>query len=132
MPQVLEILLLLALLLLALAYLLRPQEGWAWARRHLKGLVDFREVDAAFKALEGRERELSQALAAPHLLPKTREELERALEEVREERRRLLALLESLAAERALAKGDLEAARKLEAHLADLREVLASLREGRR
>jgi hypothetical protein len=131
MPQVLEILLL-ALLLLALAYLLRPQEGWAWARRHLKGLVDFREVEAAFKALEGRERELSQALAAPHLLPKTREELERALEEVREERRRLLALLESLAAERALAKGDLEAARKLEAHLADLREVLASLREGRR
>lgn len=101
-------------------------------RRHLKGLVDFREVEAAFKALEGRERELSQALAAPHLLPKTREELERALEEVREERRRLLALLESLAAERALAKGDLEAARKLEAHLADLREVLASLREGRR
>lgn len=68
MPQVLEILLL-ALLLLALAYLLRPQEGWAWARRHLKGLVDFREV---------------------------------------------------------------EAARKLEAHLADLREVLASLREGKR
>jgi signal transduction histidine kinase len=131
MPQVLEILLL-ALLLLALAYLLRPQEGWAWARRHLKGLVDFREVEAAFKALEGRERELSQALAAPHLLPKTREELERALEEVREERRRLVALLESLAAERALAKGDLEAARKLEAHLADLREVLASLREGRR
>jgi hypothetical protein len=131
MPQVLEILLL-ALFLLALAYLLRPQEGWAWARRHLKGLVDFREVEAAFKALEGRERELSQALAAPHLLPKTREELERALEEVREERRRLLALLESLAAERALAKGDLEAARKLEAHLADLREVLASLREGRR
>jgi DNA-binding GntR family transcriptional regulator len=131
MPQVLEILLL-ALLLLALAYLLRPQEGWAWARRHLKGLVDFREVEAAFKALEGRERELSQALAAPHLLPKTREELERALEEVREERRRLLALLESLAAERALAKGDLEAARKLEAHLADLREVLASLREDRR
>jgi signal transduction histidine kinase len=131
MPQVLEILLL-ALLLLALAYLLRPQEGWAWARRHLKGLVDFREVEAAFKALEGRERELSQALAAPHLLPKTREELERALEEVREERRRLLALLESLAAERALAKGDLEAARKLEALLADLREVLASLREGRR
>jgi hypothetical protein len=131
MPQVLEILLL-ALLLLALAYLLRPQEGWAWARRHLKGLVDFREVEAAFKALEGRERELSQALAAPHLLPKTREELERALEEVREERRRLLALLESLAAERALAKGNLEAARKLEAHLADLREVLASLREGRR
>jgi len=131
MPQVLEILLL-ALLLLALAYLLRPQEGWAWARRHLKGLVDFREVEAAFKALEGRERELSQALAAPHLLLKTREELERALEEVREERRRLLALLESLAAERALAKGDLEAARKLEAHLADLREVLASLREGRR
>jgi hypothetical protein len=131
MPQVLEILLL-ALLLLALAYLLRPQEGWAWARRHLKGLVDFREVEAAFKALEGRERELSQALAAPHLLPKTREELERALEEVREERRRLLALLESLAAERALAKGDLEAARKLEAHLADLREVLASLREGGR
>jgi septation ring formation regulator EzrA len=127
MPQVLEI-----LLLLALAYLLRPQEGWAWARRHLKGLVDFREVEAAFKALEGRERELSQALAAPHLLPKTREELERALEEVREERRRLVALLESLAAERALAKGDLEAARKLEAHLADLREVLASLREGRR
>jgi hypothetical protein len=131
MPQVLEILLL-ALLLLALAYVLRPQEGWAWARRHLKGLVDFREVEAAFKALEGRERELSQALAAPHLLPKTREELERALEEVREERRRLVALLESLAAERALAKGDLEAARKLEAHLADLREVLASLREGRR
>jgi signal transduction histidine kinase len=131
MPQVLEILLL-VLLLLALAYLLRPQEGWAWARRHLKGLVDFREVEAAFKALEGRERELSQALAAPHLLPKTREELERALEEVREERRRLVALLESLAAERALAKGDLEAARKLEAHLADLREVLASLREGRR
>jgi hypothetical protein len=131
MPQVLEILLL-ALLLLALAYLLRPQEGWAWARRHLKGLVDFREVEAAFKALEGRERELSQALAAPHLLPKTREELERALEEVREERRRLVALLESLAAERALAKGDLEAARRLEAHLADLREVLASLREGRR
>jgi hypothetical protein len=131
MPQVLEILLL-ALLLLALAYLLRPQEGWAWARRHLKGLVDFREVEAAFKALEGRERALSQALAAPHLLPKTREELERALEEVREERRRLVALLESLAAERALAKGDLEAARKLEAHLADLREVLASLREGRR
>jgi tRNA U34 5-methylaminomethyl-2-thiouridine-forming methyltransferase MnmC len=131
MPQVLEILLL-ALLLLALAYLLRPQEGWAWARRHLKGLVDFREVEAAFKALEGRERELSQALAALHLLPKTREELERALEEVREERRRLVALLESLAAERALAKGDLEAARKLEAHLADLREVLASLREGRR
>jgi hypothetical protein len=131
MPQVLEILLL-ALLLLALAYLLRPQEGWAWARRHLKGLVDFREVEAAFKALEGRERELSQALAAPHLLPKTREELERALEEVREERRRLVALLESLAAERALAKGNLEAARKLEAHLADLREVLASLREGRR
>jgi signal transduction histidine kinase len=131
MPQVLEILLL-ALLLLALAYLLRPQEGWAWVRRHLKGLVDFREVEAAFKALEGRERELSQALAAPHLLPKTREELERALEEVREERRRLVALLESLAAERALAKGDLEAARKLEAHLADLREVLASLREGRR
>jgi septation ring formation regulator EzrA len=72
------------------------------------------------------------ALAAPHLLPKTREELERALEEVREERRRLVALLESLAAERALAKGDLEAARRLEAHLADLREVLASLREGRR
>ena len=131
MPQVLEILLL-ALLLLALAYLLRPQEGWAWARRHLKGLVDFREVEAAFKALEGRERELSRALAAPHLLPKTREELERALEEVREERRRLVALLESLAAERALAKGDLEAARRLEAHLADLREVLASLREGRR
>jgi hypothetical protein len=131
MPQVLEILLL-VLLLLALAYLLRPQEGWAWARRHLKGLVDFREVEAAFKALEGRERELSQALAAPHLLPKTREELERALEEVREERRRLVALLESLAAERALAKGNLEAARKLEAHLADLREVLASLREGRR
>ncbi|KOX89543.1 hypothetical protein BVI061214_00711 [Thermus aquaticus] len=131
MPQVLEILLL-ALLLLALAYLLRPQEGWAWARRHLKGLVDFREVEAAFKALEGRERELSQALAAPHLLPKTREELEMALEEVREERRRLVALLESLAAERALAKGDLEAARRLEAHLADLREVLASLREGRR
>jgi tRNA U34 5-methylaminomethyl-2-thiouridine-forming methyltransferase MnmC len=131
MPQVLEILLL-ALLLLALAYLLRPQEGWAWARRHLKGLVDFREVEAAFKALEGRERELSQALAALHLLPKTREELERALEEVREERRRLVALLESLAAERALAKGNLEAARKLEAHLADLREVLASLREGRR
>ncbi len=131
MPQVLEILLL-ALLLLALAYLLRPQEGWAWARRHLKGLVDFCEEEAAFKALEGRERELSQALAAPHLLPKTREELERALEEVREERRRLVALLESLAAERALAKGDLEAARKLEAHLADLREVLASLREGRR
>jgi signal transduction histidine kinase len=131
MPQVLEILLL-ALFLLALAYLLRPQEGWAWARRHLKGLVDFREVEAAFKALEGRERELSQALAAPHLLPKTREELERALEEVREERRRLLALLESLAAERALAKGNLEAAKKLEAHLADLREVLASLREGRR
>jgi signal transduction histidine kinase len=131
MPQVLEILLL-ALLLLALAYLLRPQEGWAWARRHLKGLVDFREVEAAFKALEGRERELSQALAAPHLLPKTREELERALEEVREERRRLVTLLESLAAERALAKGDLEAARRLEAHLADLREVLASLREGRR
>jgi hypothetical protein len=131
MPQVLEILLL-ALFLLALAYLLRPQEGWAWARRHLKGLVDFREVEAAFKALEGRERELSQALAAPHLLPKTREELERALEEVREERRRLVALLESLAAERALAKGNLEAARKLEAHLADLREVLASLREGRR
>jgi DNA-binding GntR family transcriptional regulator len=131
MPQVLEILLL-VLLLLALAYLLRPQEGWAWARRHLKGLVDFREVEAAFKALEGRERELSQALAAPHLLPKTREELERALEEVREERRRLLALLESLAAERALAKGNLEAAKKLEAHLADLREVLASLREGRR
>jgi hypothetical protein len=131
MPQVLEILLL-ALLLLALAYFLRPQEGWAWARRHLKGLVDFREVEAAFKALEGRERELSQALAAPHLLPKTREELERALEEVREERRRLVALLESLAAERALAKGDVEAARKLEAHLADLREVLASLREGRR
>jgi cytochrome c553 len=131
MPQVLEILLL-VLLLLALAYLLRPQEGWAWARRHLKGLVDFREVEAAFKALEGRERELSQALAAPHLLSKTREELERALEEVREERRRLVALLESLAAERALAKGDLEAARKLEAHLADLREVLASLREGRR
>jgi DNA-binding GntR family transcriptional regulator len=131
MPQVLEIFLL-ALLLLALAYLIRPQEGWAWARRHLKGLVDFREVEAAFKALEGRERELSQALAAPHLLPKTREELERALEEVREERRRLLALLESLAAERALAKGNLEAARKLEAHLADLREVLASLREGRR
>jgi hypothetical protein len=131
MPQVLEILLL-ALLLLALAYLLHPQEGWAWARRHLKGLVDFREVEAAFKALEGRERELSQALAAPHLLPKTREELERALEEVREERRRLLALLESLAAERALAKGDLEAARRLEAHLADLQEVLASLREGRR
>jgi len=131
MPQVLEILLL-ALLLLALAYLLRPQEGWAWARRHLKGLVDFREVEAAFKALEGRERELSQALAAPHLLPKTREELERALEEVREERRRLVALLESLAAERALGKGDLEAARKLEAQLADLREVLASLREGRR
>ncbi|MDT7922444.1 MAG: hypothetical protein RQ998_05990, partial [Thermus sp.] len=116
----------------ALAYLLRPQEGWAWARRHLKGLVDFREVEAAFKALEGRERELSQALAAPHLLPKTREKLERALEEVREERRRLVALLESLAAERALAKGNLEAARKLEAHLADLREVLASLREGRR
>ncbi len=58
MPQVLEILLL-ALLLLALAYLLRPQEGWAWARRHPKGLVDFREVEAAFKALEGRERELS-------------------------------------------------------------------------
>jgi DNA-binding GntR family transcriptional regulator len=131
MPQVLEILLL-ALLLLALAYLLRPQEGWAWARRHLKGLVDFREVEAAFKALEGRERELSQALAAPHLLPKTREELERALEEVREERRRLVTLLESLAAERAPAKGDLEAARRLEAHLADLREVLASLREGRR
>jgi signal transduction histidine kinase len=131
MPQVLEILLL-ALLLLALAYLLRPQEGWAWVRRHLKGLVDFREVEAAFKALERRERELSQALAAPHLLPKTREELERALEEVREERRRLVALLESLAAERALAKGDLEAARKPEAHLADLREVLASLREGRR
>jgi signal transduction histidine kinase len=131
MPQVLEIPLL-ALLLLALAYLLRPQEGWAWVRRYLKGLVDFREVEAAFKALEGRERELSQALAAPHLLPKTREELERALEEVREERRRLLALLESLAAERALVKGDLEAARKLEAHLADLREVLASLREGRR
>jgi hypothetical protein len=131
MPQVLEILLL-ALLLLALAHLLRPQEGWAWVRRHLKGLVDFREVEAAFKALEGRERELSQALAAPHLLPKTREELERALEEVREERRRLVALLESLAAERALAKGNLEAARKLEAHLADLREVLASLREGRR
>jgi signal transduction histidine kinase len=131
MPQVLEILLL-ALLLLALAYLLRPQEGWAWARRHLKGLVDFREVEAAFKALEGRERELSQALAAPHLLPKTREELERALEEVREERRRLVALLESLAVERALAKGDLEAARRLAAHLADLREVLASLREGRR
>jgi signal transduction histidine kinase len=131
MPQVLEILLL-VLLLLALAYLLRPQEGWAWARRHLKGLVDFREVEAAFKALEGRERELSQALVAPHLLPKTQEELERALEEVREERRRLVALLESLAAERALAKGDLEAARKLEAHLADLREVLASLREGRR
>jgi signal transduction histidine kinase len=131
MPQVLEILLL-VLLLLPLAYLLRPQEGWAWARRHLKGLVDFREVEAAFKALEGRERELSQTLAAPHLLPKTREELERALEEVREERRRLVALLESLAAERALAKGDLEAARKLEAHLADLREVLASLREGRR
>ena len=131
MPQVLEIFLL-ALLLLALAYLLRPQEGWAWARRHLKGLVDFREVEAAFKALEGRERELSQALAAPHLLPKTREELEMALEEVREERRRLVALLESLAAERALAKGDLEAARRLEAHLADLREVLASLREGRR
>ena len=130
MPQVLEILLL-ALLLLALAYLLRPQEGWAWARRHLKGLVDFREVEAAFKALEGRERELSQALAAPHLLPKTREELERALEEVREERRRLVALLESLAAERALAKGNLEAARKLEAHLSDLRQVLASLREGR-
>jgi len=68
--------------------------------------VDFREVEAAFKALEGRERELSQALAAPHLLPKTREELERALEEVREERRRLVALLESLAAERALAKGE--------------------------
>jgi|GEM_PF-1595292 DNA-binding GntR family transcriptional regulator len=131
MPQVLEILLL-ALLLLALAYLLRPQEGWAWARRHLKGLVDFREVEAAFKALEGRERELSRALAAPHLLPKTREELERALEEVREERRQLVTLLESLAAERALAKGDLEAARRLEAHLADLREVLASLREGRR
>jgi signal transduction histidine kinase len=130
MPQVLEILLL-ALLLLALAYLLRPQEGWAWARRHLKGLVDFREVEAAFKALEGRERELSQALAAPHLLPKTREELERALEEVREERRRLVALLESLAAERALAKGNLEAAKKLEAHLSDLRQVLASLREGR-
>ena len=130
MPQVLEILLL-ALLLLALAYLLRPQEGWAWARRHLKGLVDFREVEAAFKALEGRERELSQALAAPHLLLKTREELERALEEVREERRRLLALLESLAAERALAKGNLEAAKKLEAHLSDLRQVLASLREGR-
>jgi len=130
MPQVLEILL--ALFLPALAYLLRPQEGWAWARRHLKGLVDFREVEAAFKALEGRERELSQALAAPHLLPKTREELEMALEEVREERRRLVALLESLAAERALAKGDLEAARRLEAHLADLREVLASLREGRR
>ncbi len=43
-----------------------------------------------------------------------------------------MALLESLAAERALAKGDLEAAKKLEAHLADLREVLASLREGGR
>ncbi|WP_448566151.1 hypothetical protein [Thermus sp.] len=130
MPPALEALILMALLLL-LAYLVRPREEWARVRGRLRGLLDWREVEAAFRALKKREEELSEALAAPHLLPETRGELERALEEVRAKRRRLLALLESLAAERALARGDLEAAKRLEAHLLDLRQVLASLREGR-
>uniref|UniRef100_A0A7C2C1N6 Uncharacterized protein n=1 Tax=Thermus islandicus TaxID=540988 RepID=A0A7C2C1N6_9DEIN len=130
MPQVLEaLLLLLALLLVGL--LLRPQGGLAWARVRLRGLVDWKAVEAAFKALAREERQLTEALAAPHLLPETRRELEGALKDVREARQRLLFLLESLAAERALARGDLEAARRLEAHLEELRQVLASLREAR-
>jgi hypothetical protein len=130
MPQVLEALILMALLLL-LAYLVRPGEEWARVRNQLRELLDWREVEAAFRVLKKREEELSEALAAPHLLPETRAELQRALEEVRAKRKRLLALLESLAAERALARGDLEAAKRLEAHLLDLRQVLASLREGK-
>lgn len=130
MPQALEALLLL-LALLFLSLLLRPQGGLAWARAQLRGLVDWKAVEAAFKALDREERQLGEALAAPHLLPETRRELEEALKAVRETRKRLLSLLESLAAERALARGDLEAARRLEAHLEELRQVLASLREAR-
>lgn len=111
MSQVLELLFLLAVLAL-LALLFRPKpRGLDWARGRLRGLLDWGEVE-------------EEAL----LLPETREELKQALRRIQGQRQRVLALLESLAAERALARGDLEAARRLEARLRDLREVLASLR----
>ncbi|WP_234554095.1 hypothetical protein [Thermus caliditerrae] len=129
MPLVLELFLLLSALLL-LALLLRPRpEGLAWSKAQLKNLVDWGEVERALRALEARERELEAALKAPHLLPETRGRLEATLGETRGQRATLLALLESLAAERALAREDLEAAKGLEERLAALREVLASLRE---
>lgn len=128
MPALLELLLLL-LALLVLALLFRPPpRGLAWAKARLKGLLDWEEVEGALRALEAQEKEVAEALEAPHLLPETREELKQALRRIQEWRQRVLALLESLAAERTLARGDLEAARRLEARLEDLREVLASLR----
>ncbi|KHG64587.1 hypothetical protein QT17_11555 [Thermus sp. 2.9] len=128
MPWVLEALLL--LLALALLFLLiRPRpEGLDWARAKLKDLLDWSEVEGALNALSRREAELKEAFQAPHLLPETQTALSRALIQVQEERKRLLALLESLAAERALLRGGPREAQELRARLQDLREVLASLR----
>ncbi len=131
MPPILELLLLLAALAL-LALFLRPKpQGLEWAKGRLRDLVDWKEVERALRSLDLQERELGEALKAPHLLPETRESLERALGEVRAQRAKLHALLSSLAAERILAGKDLRAAQGLEERLAALREVLASLREGR-
>ncbi|GAB5602830.1 hypothetical protein FJNA_13550 [Thermus sp. FJN-A] len=129
MPLVVEVFLLLATLVL-LALLLRPKpRGLDWARARLRGLVDWGEVERALRSLDRQEEALEEALKAPHLLPETQASLKRALGEVREQRARLFALLESLAAERALAGRDLGAAARLEERLATLRGVLASLRE---
>ncbi|WP_038055070.1 hypothetical protein [Thermus amyloliquefaciens] len=129
MPLLLELLLLLVVLLL-LALLLRPRPaGLEWTKAQLKSLVDWAEVERALRALDARERELEEALKAPHLFPETRGRLEAALGQTQRQRAQLLALLESLAAERALARKDLGAAKNLEERLAALREVLANLRE---
>lgn len=129
MPVLLELFLLIGALLL-LGLLVRPQpQGLDWAKSRLRGLVGWEEVERALRALEAQEGELAEALKAPHLLPETRERLEAALQQTRQTKARVHALLESLAAERTLAAKDLEAARRLEERLATLREVLASLRE---
>lgn len=127
MPWVLEALLLFAALALLALLWPRPQ-GLDWAKARLRGLVDWKEVERALRELDRQEKELEEGLRAPHLLPEVREGLERTLLAVREQRERLYALLESLAAERTLAGKDLEAAKRLEERLAALREALASLR----
>lgn len=120
----LDLLALILVLGLLLALLPRPAPP-PWPRAALKGLVDPREVDRALLALGRREAELKRSLASPRLLPETQKALEAALARVRQEREEVLALLESLAAERLLAQGKEEL--ELKERLQALRKALAKL-----